>query len=132
VQDTVTATGALLRPDTLVSRAAETCGVYSGIDMSVRPEVGYKVHTHTAGDGDYGIIFRLPVIQAVNIFLVALAHQGAFLDINRASLFLGANTKQGGEQLHLSFSAGGTDGYTTTASKHQDLLVVPGHLNYFS
>jgi hypothetical protein len=132
VQNTVAAPGTLLGPNTLVSRAAKERCIDTGIHHGGWAQIGNKVHPDTAGHGNDGIILVFPVIQAVNIFLIALADEGSFLDLDLTALFFGAQPDERGKQFNFPFSTGGTHCYTATASQDEDLFMVPGHFNYFS
>ena len=77
MQDAIAAAGALFGPLPLFYRTAHAGGVDARIDPGHGPQIGDKIDADPAGHGDNGVILTIPLIQAIDVLLVALSHQGA-------------------------------------------------------
>ena len=75
MQNAVAATGTLLTPDALFSRAAKKGSIQCRKNTIIRPQVSNEIDTNTTSRGDNGIVLTFKLINSIYVFTIALANQ---------------------------------------------------------
>ena len=95
VQHAVTTGGALFRPYALFGGTTEKSSIYARVNHGVLPQIGNEIRPHATGHCDNCIVFIRPVIEAVNVFLVALPLDGILVHAHLLALLLEGHAKLG-------------------------------------